>query len=108
MGDQPRMTMLTLRVLKVMVEEPTSDHYGLDLAKRAGTKIGSVYPILLRLEHAGWLTSHQEEIDPGEAGRPRRRLYRLTETGAQTTRQALLDAQRDLAFRPPSKPGWAT
>lgn len=102
------MTLLTLKVLGVMIDDPASDHYGLDLAKRAGTKISSVYPILLRLEQAGWLTSHEEEIDPAEAGRPRRRLYRLTETGAQATRQAILNAQRDLAFRPNSMPGWAT
>jgi PadR family transcriptional regulator, regulatory protein PadR len=108
MAGPPRMTMLTLKVLRVMLEEPASDHYGLDLAKRAGTKIGSVYPILLRLEHAGWLTSHQEEVDPAEAGRPRRRLYRLTETGVQAAREAILDAQRDLGFKPLSKPGWAT
>ncbi len=102
------MTWLTLKVLGVLLDDPASDHYGLDLAKRAGTKISSVYPILLRLEQAGWLTSHEEQINPTEAGRPRRRLYRLTETGAQASRQAILDAQRALASRPPSKPGWAT
>ena len=100
--------MLTLRVLRVMLDDPASDHYGLELARRAGTKIGSVYPILLRLEQAGWLSSHEEAVDPAAAGRPRRRLYRLTETGAKATRQALLDAQRALASRPSSKPGWAT
>lgn len=102
------MTWLTLRVLGVLLDDPASDHYGLDLAKRAGTKIGSVYPILLRLERAGWLTSHKEAIDPAGAGRPRRRLYRLTTIGAQAARQAILDAQQALASRPDSKPGWAT
>jgi PadR family transcriptional regulator, regulatory protein PadR len=108
MSDQPRMTWLTLNGLRVMVDDLASDHYGLDLAKRIDAKIGSVYPVLLRLEQAGWLTSHQEEVDPAAAGRPPRRLYRLTDTGAQAAREALLDAQRALAFRPDTSPGWAT
>jgi len=104
-GYSVRMTILTLKVLRAMLDDPTGDHYGLDLAKRAGTKIGSVYPILLRLEHAGWLTSHSEEIDPVDAGRPRRRLYRLTNLGTVQARAALEEAQRSLGL---NRPGWAT
>ena len=42
---------------------------------------GTLYPILLRLESAGWFVSRWEAIDPVSAGRPRRRLYRLTPSG---------------------------
>jgi hypothetical protein len=35
------MTWLTLNVLRVMVDDLASDHYGLDLAKRIDAKIGS-------------------------------------------------------------------
>ena len=36
------------------------------------------YPILLRLEHEGWVASHWEDIDPRAEKRPARRYYRLT------------------------------
>ena len=39
---------------------------------------GTLYKALSRLEHQGLLESRWEEIDPAEAGRPRRRLYRVT------------------------------
>ena len=38
---------------------------------------GTLYPLLARLEAAGWFTSEWEDVDPSEVGRPRRRLYKL-------------------------------
>ena len=42
---------------------------------------GTLYPILLRLESAGWFVSRWENIDPSAVGRPRKRFYRLTASG---------------------------
>ena len=41
------------------------------------------YPILFRLERAGWLESRWEDGDPKALGRPRRRLYQVTALGAR-------------------------
>lgn len=50
---------------------------------------GTVYPILLRLEQAGWLESEWETADPVLLSRPRRRLYRLTGLGIGRASAAL-------------------
>jgi DNA-binding PadR family transcriptional regulator len=75
-----------IEILAVMLEDPTAEYYGLELGKRAGLMTGTVYPVLRRLEDAGWLSSSDEDIDPVSAGRPRRRLYRLTGEGARAAR----------------------
>jgi PadR family transcriptional regulator, regulatory protein PadR len=76
-----RMSFQTLRVLGVFLENPTEQLAGAEVHQRCGIASGTLYPILLRLESAGWFVSHWESIDPSSAGRPRRRLYRLTPTG---------------------------
>lgn len=91
----PRMTDQTLRILEAMLEAPSADWYGLQLSEAAKLKSGTIYPALARLEHYGWLESHWERVDPRTAGRPKRKLYRLTRDGAATAR--LLVAERGLA-----------
>ena len=84
MGKQERnvrMSLQTLRVLETFLENPTEQRSGAEVHQRCGIASGTLYPILLRLESAGWFVSEWESIDPSSAGRPRRRLYRLTSTG---------------------------
>ncbi len=76
-----RMSLQTLHVLEAFLESPTEQLSGADIHQRCGIASGTLYPILLRLESAGWFVSRWESIDPSAAGRPRRRLYRLTSTG---------------------------
>jgi PadR family transcriptional regulator PadR len=76
-----RMSLQTLRVLEAFLENPTEQLSGAEVHQRCGIASGTLYPILLRLESAGWFVSKWESIDPSSAGRPRRRLYRLTSTG---------------------------
>ncbi|HEY4447830.1 MAG TPA: PadR family transcriptional regulator [Steroidobacteraceae bacterium] len=76
-----RMSLQTLRVLDAFLENPADELAGADVQKRSGLASGTLYPILLRLESAGWFISRWESIDPSSAGRPRRRLYRLTPSG---------------------------
>lgn len=76
-----RVSLQTLRVLEAFLENPAGEQSGADVHKRCGVASGTLYPILLRLEAAGWLVSRWEAIDPATAGRPRRRLYRLTPSG---------------------------
>lgn len=79
--SDPRMSAETLRVLGAMLEDPVAWHYGLGLSNAAGIASGTIYPILARLEKAGWLESRWEEPGPGDESRPRRRLYKLTGHG---------------------------
>jgi DNA-binding PadR family transcriptional regulator len=98
---QPRLTMTTLRILKVLIEDPTRKRYGLEMCELAGLPSGTTYPILARLEQAGWLVSEWETINPEEARRPRRRYYLLTGTGRERARLALKDATKLI------QPQWA-
>jgi DNA-binding PadR family transcriptional regulator len=83
-----RLSLQTLRVLEAFLESPTAQLSGADIHQRCGIASGTLYPILLRLESAGWFISKWESIDPASAGRPRRRLYRLTPTGLKRAGEA--------------------
>ncbi|HEY4212709.1 MAG TPA: helix-turn-helix transcriptional regulator [Steroidobacteraceae bacterium] len=76
-----RLSLQTLRVLEAFLERPAEELSGADVQKRSDLASGTLYPILLRLEAASWFVSRWEDIDPASAGRPRRRLYRLTPEG---------------------------
>jgi PadR family transcriptional regulator PadR len=76
-----RMSLQTLRVLEVFLENHTEQLSGAEVHQCCGLASGTLYPILLRLESAGWFASRWESIDPSTVGRPRRRLYRLTSAG---------------------------
>jgi PadR family transcriptional regulator, regulatory protein PadR len=74
-----RVTAATLDVLDAFVADAPEDQHGFRLAQRTRRPTGTIYPILLRLEEMGWLASRWDEDTP--EGRPRRRLYHLTEAG---------------------------
>jgi PadR family transcriptional regulator PadR len=74
---QVRMTLAVATVLRVFIDDVATPRYGYELMRLTGFPSGKLYPILARLEAAGWLVKETEEIDPAEAGRPARRLYRL-------------------------------
>jgi PadR family transcriptional regulator PadR len=101
----PQMTTTTLKVLARLLEEPTDEWYGFDLIDQTKIKSGTLYPILIRLEKAGWLESRLEEVDPHVAGRPARRLYSLTGEGERLARAELESHLRDLTpAAPPLRP----
>lgn len=87
-------------VLKVFLEDPDQPRYGFELMKLAGMASGSLYPMLARLERAGWLTRGKEDIDPRAAGRPARMHYRITGAAVGTVRVRL--AALSEQFRPPA------
>jgi DNA-binding PadR family transcriptional regulator len=95
-----KMTRTTEDVLAVMLAEPTKRYYGLELTRAAGLKPGTIYPLLARLEEAGWLTSEVETIDPSAEGRRPRRYYELTGDGVREARAALAAALARPRFRP--------
>jgi PadR family transcriptional regulator, regulatory protein PadR len=108
MGSPGRISLQLLKVLRVLLSDPNGDHYGLELARASGLPSGTVYPILVRLEQAGWLTSAWEDIDEAAEGRRRRRYYRLTAEGLPAARGLLQETQAVLAAPKASFPqsGW--
>lgn len=70
----------TVDVLEVLLgsDQP---RWGLEIIKLTGRPSGSVYPLLDRLERAGWVTSSWD--DDSERRGPRRRMYVLTPDGAR-------------------------
>jgi PadR family transcriptional regulator, regulatory protein PadR len=99
MAQEVRLTWTVLRVLRSLLEPPTTKHYGFEVCKDTRLPSGTVYPVLMRLEQAGWLESAWEDVDPKEAKRPRRRFYRLTGEGVHRAMTALQDAQRILGLQ---------
>jgi len=79
MNSPRRVTAATLDVLDAFVADAPDDQHGFRLARRTRRPAGTIYPILVRLEEMGWLASRWDENTP--EGRPRRRLYHLTEAG---------------------------
>lgn len=92
-----RLTFQAALVLQTLLTDPTADRYGLEIARATGLPTGTIYPILARLETASWVVSDWEAIEPAEEGRPRRRLYHLTGTGAVQARSALNEMRGQLA-----------
>jgi PadR family transcriptional regulator PadR len=102
------MTLPTQLVLRALLEQPTRELYGLELCALAGLASGTIHPILARLEGIGWLESRWEtDVDPHQAGRPRRRYYRLTPDGAARARNALARAHTSVTALPGLRPGLA-
>jgi len=86
-----RLTQPSLRILTLFLRDLRKQKSGAEIYKELKIMSGTMYPILYRLEAAGWLESEWEEIDPSEAGRPRKRLYRLTAVGKQKAKAALAE-----------------
>jgi len=76
-------------VLAAFLEDPGNSKFGLEISRASGLASGTIYPMLARFESAGWLESVWEAIDPSTAGRPARRLYRLTAEGEMAARRQL-------------------
>ncbi|MFB6396191.1 PadR family transcriptional regulator [Polymorphospora lycopeni] len=95
-----QITLTVLKVLTALLEDPLAERYGLDLMKETGLPSGTLYPILARLESAGWLKAEKEMPPP--IGRPRRRYYRLTAEGTIQARLARAEALRELGEKKPS------
>ena len=96
------MTTAVAKILAAFLAAPDDDRYGLEIMRDTGLASGTLYPILVRLERAGWVTAAWEEIDPVAEGRPSRRYYRLTPHGVTTGRSELaaLNAQLTRATGP--------
>lgn len=84
-----RIGKATVDVLEVLLVTD-APRWGLEIIKLTGRPSGSVYPLLDRLERAGWVTSAWD--DDVERKGPRRRMYRLTPEGAVEARRVVARA----------------
>jgi DNA-binding PadR family transcriptional regulator len=89
-------------VLKIFLEDLAKPRYGFELMKLTGMASGSLYPMLARLEEAGWLIRGRESIDPHAEGRPPRLHYTITGAAAAAARLGL--AELSERYRPPAAP----
>jgi DNA-binding PadR family transcriptional regulator len=93
---EPRLTRPALLVLAALLERPREEFSGADIRRLTGIATGTLYPILMRLEDAGWLGSRWEEVEPREVGRPRKRLYLLTGYGVVKAKAATTLSPRSM------------
>jgi PadR family transcriptional regulator, regulatory protein PadR len=82
------MTAPTIKVIGAILSSSADELAGSEIARATKLPSGTLYPILFRLEKAGWLESRWEVERAQELGRPRRRLYRVTGLGASNARTA--------------------
>jgi len=80
-----------LKILRVFLDRPTAEITGAELIRAANLLSGTVYPILMRFERAGLVTSRWEDGNPHELRRPRRRYYRLTGEGYRVAQEAFAE-----------------
>jgi DNA-binding MarR family transcriptional regulator len=83
-----RLTTPTLAVLGVLMAAGPDDRiWGFRLCEEADLGSGTVYPLLERLENAGWIVGIWE--DPPPTDRPRRRFYEMTTAGRRDATSAI-------------------
>ena len=86
--QEPTLTKQTMMVLSIIIGSP-NPIAGSTIAEESHLASGSLYPILIRLEKAGWIKSEWEGGDDGP--KPRRRLYTVTALGTRRTRQEAIE-----------------
>lgn len=91
MAKGPQLTTQTFKVLGALLNNRPDALSGADIGRATRLQSGTLYPILLRLEQAGWVESYWESETPQELGRPRRRFYQLTAVGARTAKEGFRD-----------------
>jgi PadR family transcriptional regulator, regulatory protein PadR len=101
-----RLTVAVAKVLRVFLEDTAQPRYGYELMRLTGFPSGKLYPILARLQGAGWLIKEQEDVDPSVVGRPPRRMYRLSPDGVQAARHELAALSEQLRPPVPGAPGF--
>lgn len=76
-----RITLQVLRVLGVFCQNPAKGFSGSEVSLKTNLPSGTLYPLLHRLERAGFLKSHWEKGHPQALKRPLKRYYKITKSG---------------------------
>lgn len=91
-----KLSLQSLAVVKYMLERPREDVFGLELIEAVQLPAGTIYPILTRLEEAGWIEGEWESMERKDAGRRRRKYYKLTKDGKKDGRKQLKESLKML------------
>lgn len=84
---QIRMTGPTIAVLAILLETGRQAS-GSEIGRASNLMSGTLYPVLHRLEQAGWIEGADEDVDPHVVGRPRKRFYSLRQEARRAAMQA--------------------
>jgi PadR family transcriptional regulator PadR len=97
-----RVTEPLLDVLELLIWSyfNGNDPHGWLIMKATKRTGPTVYGVLDRLEEAGWVIGRWDAQAPEEEGRPRRRLYRLTEDGMAGAKTLLAERRPEAAKNP--------
>jgi len=79
MPRRPHSSPQAIALLSAFLDGDSQWRHGVSLARETGLKPGTLYPLLIRLDSAGYLESRWQP--PEKAGRPARHAYRLTALG---------------------------
>jgi len=95
-----RRTHALVQVALALMADASGQHWGYDLSKRSGVRSGVMYPILQRMLDEGWLDDGWEDhVRVGQAKRPPRRYYQLTDEGKVALGALISEARHDARFR---------
>jgi len=88
--EYPERGWIQFLILRLLYEKPTYGYQLMDSLEEESCgchrlETGSIYTLLRRMEHRGLLESEWEHIETG----PDRRIYRVTEMGAEALRSGL-------------------
>jgi DNA-binding PadR family transcriptional regulator len=86
-----KITRPVAAVLAAFLQQPDADRYGLELMRATSLSSGRLYPILVRLQEAGWVQAQWEKPEPDRLAR---RYYRLTPDGAAAVRHEFAAQQQ--------------
>jgi DNA-binding MarR family transcriptional regulator len=98
MTEPVRVTPQLLVLLDCLTSSAGASHYGFSLCQATGLKSGTLYPLLARLERAGFLESGWEDAAVARPG-PRRRYYRLTADGAASAKLLIAESRQGTSRR---------
>ncbi len=76
-----RITIQGLRVLGIFNKNSSGAFSGSEISLKANLPSGTLYPLLNRLERAGFLKSRWEKGSPQALKRPLKRYYKITKKG---------------------------
>jgi PadR family transcriptional regulator PadR len=99
-AEKIRISGPTLKLLKLLLENPSRGRSGAEISKITKLGSGTMYPLLQRLEIAKWIEGDWENVEPSEVGRPKRRLYKLTRSGQAAAIKELAQYQTPTAGAP--------
>jgi PadR family transcriptional regulator PadR len=97
-----RPSIATRQVFQAFLDAPSDETYGFEIAAATGLPSGTIYPILRRLEDAGFIKSRWTEVET-KTQRRRRRYYQLTAEGYRAARRTTADERDALRLL---SPGW--